>query len=493
MKTFSILKRDIIAILLTLVMVLTLTACGSNDADGAMTKEGARRTTAKSENTDSADPDTPDTTTDTSTDSPSKGSDTSTGVDTSSIFSKRDLEQSPDLSDAKSLTLHDNDTINITEEGTYLLKGTAADCTIRVELEDPDGKVQLVLDGVTITNRDFPAIYVVAADKCFITTTDSVNTLAVTAAFRADGDTNTDAVIYSKDDLTLNGAGTLTIQSAKGNGIACKDDLKVTAGTYNLSTALDSLEANDSIAINGGTFVITTQKDALHSENENDNSVGYIYIAGGDFTIQAKSDGIQGTSYIRIDGGTYKIKASEGIEGTYIEINDGDLDIYGSDDGINASRKSGAYNTPTIIVNGGHLKIETGSGDTDALDANGNIFVNGGTIEVTQNGMSSFDYDGKAEFNGGTIYINGQQVDSIPKDMFGPGGGRGGNGGNGGGRGGNGGDSNGKFYRPDFQMPDGGDFQLPDDWNGSFQFPDEWKSELPDGFDIDLFTPSSEI
>ena len=93
--------------------------------------------------------------------------------------------------------------------------------------------------------------------------------------------------------------------------------------------------------------------------------------------------------------------------------------------------------------------------------------MNGGTIEVTQNGMSSFDYDGKAEFNGGSIYINGQQVDSIPKDMFGPGGrnggnggGRGGNGGNGGGRGGNGGDSNGKFHRPDFQMPDGGDSEI---------------------------------
>ena len=89
--------------------------------------------------------------------------------------------------------------------------------------------------------------------------------------------------------------------------------------------------------------------------------------------------------------------------------------------------------------------MEVGAGDTDALDANGNIIVNGGTIEVTQNGMSSFDYDGKAEFNGGTISINGTQVDAIPQSMFGPGGGgfpggdwggQGGPGGNGGGPGG---------------------------------------------------------
>ena len=70
-----------------------------------------------------------------------------------------------------------------------------------------------------------------------------------------------------------------------------------------------------------------------------------------------------------------------------------------------------------------------GQGDTDGVDANGNIIVNGGTIDVTAQ-MSSFDYDGTAQFNGGTIIINGTQVDSIPQSMMG--GGRGGMGGMGG-------------------------------------------------------------
>jgi hypothetical protein len=432
MQSTNLLKRVIDAILLTIVMALTLTACGRTQASGAVTSEGANRAASASESAKSDDGRTnskSDSKTDGKSDSKSgtskSGNNTSSNksFDPDSAFSKRDLEQTADLTDAARLTVADGQIIDITTAGTYLIAGTAGNCTIRVDLDDPNGKVQLVLDGVSITNSDFPAIYVVEADKCFITTTQTVNTLAVTGAFRADGETNTDAVIYSRDDVTFNGEGTLSIKSAKGNGISCKDDLTVTGGTYILDTALDSLEANDSIAISGGTFTITSQKDGLHSENDEDNTLGYIYIAGGAFTIHAKSDGIQGTTFVRIDDGTFQIKGSEGIEATCVEINGGEIDINGSDDGINASRKSSAYGTPTITVNGGHLKVEVGAGDTDALDANGDIIVNGGTIEVTQNGMSSFDYDGKADFNGGTIYINGTQVDTIPQSMFGPGGG----------------------------------------------------------------------
>ena len=93
--------------------------------------------------------------------------------------------------------------------------------SIIVNAGDED-KVQIVLDGVSITNESTPCIYVKSADKVFVTTTDSENTLTVTGSFTADGDTNTDAVIFSKDDLVLNGVGTLTISSTD-NGIAGKD------------------------------------------------------------------------------------------------------------------------------------------------------------------------------------------------------------------------------------------------------------------------------
>ena len=125
---------------------------------------------------------------------------TSSLIDTTSLFSDRDLEQEADLSEASYITLSSSEDVTITEEGVYVLSGTASDTTVIVSADDT-AKVQLVLDGVSISNSDFPAIYVKSADKVFVTTTDSSNTLEVTGSFTADGTTNTDAVIFSKEDL----------------------------------------------------------------------------------------------------------------------------------------------------------------------------------------------------------------------------------------------------------------------------------------------------
>ena len=332
------------------------------------------------------------------------------------IFTERDLEQTADTSEAQSITVADNKTIDITEEGVYVISGTAENCTIKVNA-DENAKVQLVFDGVSITNDDFPAIYVVSADKVFVTTTDSENTLIVSGEFTADGETNTDAVIFSKDDLVLNGTGTLNVTSYYGNGITCKDDMKITGGTYNVGSTLDAFEANDSISISDGSFNITTNKDGFHCEN--DEAEGTITITGGTFTINGASDGIQVCALLQIDGGDFNITAAEGLEATYILINDGNITINASDDGINASTKTNAYET-AIEINGGYLNVAVGQGDTDAIDSNGSIYVNGGTINVTAQ-MSSFDCDGQTEFNGGTIIINGQEVSEIPQSMMGGG------------------------------------------------------------------------
>ena len=105
-------------------------------------------------------------------------------LDPADLFTDRDLVQTADLSEAVSLTVSDGEDITITEEGVYLISGTASDCTLIVAA-DSEAKVQLVLDGVTLTNSDAPAIYVKSADKVFITTTDSENTLTVSGTFTA--------------------------------------------------------------------------------------------------------------------------------------------------------------------------------------------------------------------------------------------------------------------------------------------------------------------
>ena len=406
--------KKILALTITAIMLITLASCGTAFADQT-TEQNVQPVIQ----TPAADNDSNQYNED------SVSSDDGIS-DTSDLFTKRDLEQTADLSEAVYITVSDETTEMVTEAGVYVLSGSAKNFTLKVEA-DKEAKVQIVLDGVYVTNDSFPVIYVVSADKCFITTTDSENSLEVTGTFKADGSTNTDAVIYSKDDLVLNGTGTLEIYSSD-NGISCKDDLKITGGTYKLSTVKDGIEANDSIAVYDGTFEISTSKDGLHSENSDDDTVGWIYIRDGSFTIKASGDAIQGTTIVQIDGGSFVLTASEGIEATYVQINGGDISITSSDDGINASKKSRSYSTPTVEINGGTLKIVMGSGDTDAIDANGNIYVNGGYIDITAQ-VSSFDYDGSAQYNGGTIIINGTQVDSIPQSMMIGGGGRMGQGG----------------------------------------------------------------
>lgn len=396
------------------------------------------------------------------------------------LFSDRDLEQTADTSSAKNITLADGETVNITEEGVYVVSGIAKDCTIKIDA-GKEAKVQLVLDGAEITNSDFPAIYVVNADKVFVTTADGTeNKLSVTGAFKADGETNTDAVIYSKDDITFNGKGTLTVSSAQGNGISGKDDVKFTGGTYDITSAEDAVEAKDSIAICGGTFTIKSDKDGFHSEDSDDAAKGGLDITGGTFNITAKSDGIQGTSYVRIEDGDITIDSSEGIEAAYIVINGGTINITASDDGINASSGDkgiqsdfGRFDATGvgIEINGGELTINMGGGDTDGVDSNGSLTITGGTINVNTSG-NAFDYENEPVFTGGKIYVNGEEKTEVPQDMMG-----------GFGKGGFGGKKPEGFdgKRPDFngEMPEG--FEPPEGFEGK-EPPEGFDGKMPENF-----------
>ena len=412
-------KMNMITAVLAAILAITMTGCGMNQNAGT-TVENIAVTNSNSVSTEESEESTETAAVN------QEGNGTVVVVElsqkaesaeqNSELFTKRDLAQTADLSEAQSITVNDGQTIDITDEGVYVISGSAKNCTIRVSADEA-AKIQLVLDGVSITNDDFPAIYVISADKVFITAADSENNLTVSGQFRADGDTNTDAVVFSKDDLVLNGTGTLNITSNYGNGVTCKDDLKITGGSYNVTTALDSFEANDSISVYDGTFNIKTEKDGFHCEN--DEAEGTITILGGTYTISGGSDGMQACVLLQIDGGTMDITAAEGLEATYVLINDGDINISASDDGINASASTNAYET-AVEINGGNLNVAVGQGDTDAIDSNGSVYINGGTINITAQ-MSSFDYDRTAEFNGGTIIINGQEVSEIPQSMMGGG------------------------------------------------------------------------
>ncbi len=351
---------------------------------------------------------------------------------TSELFTERDLQQTADLTKAVTYTLENGKDIEITGDGVYVLTGTAQNASVIVDADSED-KVQLVLDGAEITNEDTPCIYVKSADKVFVTLTEAESSLTVTGTFTADGTTNTDAVIFSRDDLVLNGTGTLNITST-GNGVSSKDDLKITGGTYNIRSTADALEANDAILTAGGTINIATYKDGLHAENDEDDTLGNIYICGGQLNIAASDDAIHATALLQVDDGQIHVQAAEGLEATWVRINGGQLLLEASDDGINAAHKSSAM-TPTAEFNGGYVTIVMGSGDTDAVDSNGDLIITGGTLDITA--RSPFDYDGTCRRTGGTLIVNGQETDTVQSQMMGGQGGR--MGGRQGGRQGNGG------------------------------------------------------
>ena len=315
----------------------------------------------------------------------------SSDVEELSITDK-DLNTEYDESEAEVIDL-DSTTgpVRITEEGTYIVTGSTSDGMLIVEVDEEED-VQIVLRDASITSASSAAIYVISADEVYITL-EGENTLANDGTFTAIDENDIDSVIYSKDDLTINGEGSLKITSPAGHGIVCKDDMVIASGTYDITASEDGINTNESLA-----------------------------IADCDMTIEAGDDAVHTDGMLQIDGGSFDITAAEGLEGTYIVINDGSITISASDDGINAAQKSDSY-TPTVEINGGNITITMGQGDTDGIDSNGNIFINGGEISIT--GQSACDYDGTAELNGGTLTVNGQQVTTIPNQMMGGGMGRG--------------------------------------------------------------------
>lgn len=225
-----------------------------------------------------------------------------------------------------------------------------------------------------------------------------------------DTDSEKGYIVISNSNITIN---------TTADAIQAETILRITSGNINItttgSTANDNsskaLKAGSLIQITGGTFNINSTDDGLHSN-------GNLYIDAGELTIVSKDDAIHADGLIEINGGTFNLTASEGIEATYVKINDGTINISASDDGINAGKKSTNYEV-TVEINGGNITIKMGSGDTDGVDSNGNIIINGGTINVT--GQSTFDYDGTGIINGGTVICNGEQITTLPNQFMGGG------------------------------------------------------------------------
>jgi hypothetical protein len=352
-------------------------------------------------------------------------------IDLDDLFSDRDLSGEYDASECGSITLADNasqsdakgvtidgNTITITKEGDYILEGSLSNGMVIVDVDKSD-KVQLVLNGVDINSDTSAAIYVAGVDKVFVTLADGTqNTLSNGGSFVAIDDNNIDAVIFSKDDLTLNGTGSLTINSPSGHGVVSKDDLVIANGTYNITASSHGFAGKDSVAINNGTFNVTAGKDGIHSENDDDDEVGYVYIGDGSFNFSVESDGISAVNEIYIAGGNIVIsKSYEGLEARLVNIVGGVIDITSSDDGINATDKRSTATSQS----GDNAELKDMSENKgqeqpqgQKPDNNGGGFGGRGGFGGGGDPMGDTQEDANINIAGGIIYINaeGDGVDS---------------------------------------------------------------------------------
>jgi len=326
-----------------------------------------------------------------------------------SYFTDKDYDTSYDEKTAATVTLSGStakvsgdgvavsgSTVTISKAGTYVISGKSDGIQIKIEAEKTDD-VHIVLKGVTMTNTN-AAISATSAGHVYITLADgTTNSLSDSAS---NSDEKADAALFSKVDLTINGKGTLNVDGKKNNGIKANDTLHITGGTYNITAVGDTFNVNDELNITGTTMTIDAKEDGVKVDNDEDTSVV-------------------------IDSGTYTVKNStEGLEGKSITINGGDITIYSTDDCVNAANKNAQQSEIFFTMNGGNLTVEVGQGDTDPIDSNGNITVNGGTIKMI--GQTGFDFDGTAIYTGGEIYLNGEKQTEIVNSMPGGGGPQGG-------------------------------------------------------------------
>lgn len=317
----------------------------------------------------------------------------------SDMFTANDLDAAWDTSSATRISLSDQGStvsgngayvydgdVYIVYAGRYVLTGGLTDGSIIINGTKSD-KIWLYLDGVTIHCEDDAAIRIEQAAKVFLTLAEGTqNTLSSGAVYDSEiAASGVDGTIYSRDDLTINGSGSLTVDGAYSHGIVCNDDLAVTGGDITIRAVQDGIHANDSVRIREAALSISAGDDGITVSN--DDETAFLYVESGTITIPA---------------------CYEGLEAIDITIAGGTIDIVSTDDGINAN---GTGTRSVIRITGGDIRILNPDGrDADGLDSNGSIYIEGGSTFISLSGSGgncALDYGSE---NGGECVISGGTV-----------------------------------------------------------------------------------
>lgn len=401
-----------------MILVMLLTGCTNTNDIGDT--DNSSETTVQSKN---------------SSDDTDVNDDDTSESDLTAMFSDRDFDAGYDESKSALITLSGDsavctsssvkiseNTITITDEGTYIFSGTLDDGMIIVNTDKKD-KVQLVLDGATVHSKTSAPIYILQSDKVFITTAaESVNTLSNGGSFTAIDENNIDSVIFSKEDLTLNGYGTLIVTSPAGHGIVSKDSLTVTGGTYDINSSSHAMCGKDDVCIANADITIVSGKDGIHAENAEDATLGLVYIQSGSFAIAAEGDGISASADMQIENGSFDITSGGGSENAEARSSDSWGDFMGGGrhqggrpgggfENENPSKASeteddsaslkGIKAARNLQINSGTFKINSAD---DSIHSDSFVSVNGGSFEIAS-GDDAFHAEETLTVADGTVNI----------------------------------------------------------------------------------------
>lgn len=325
------------------------------------------------------------------------------------------------LCDSSNVSI-DGSTLTITSGGSYSISGTLEDGQIVVDCSDSD-KVNIILNGVDVSCSSTSPIYINNADKTIITLADSSdNTITDSRNAKTDDDTDKDisgSAIYSKDDLTINGNGNLTVTGNYNNGIVCKNDLKLSGGNITVKALNNGIKGSDSVTIKNDVAIdISCDGDGIKTDYDttSNKDKGYIDIESGNITIKSIGDCLKADTYITIDNGTFDLTSNGGYTNGTSHNNDmGGMtppnDFNPNQDNQNSSDTSSDSETTLKSKNisaDGDITINSGTfnlnASNDCIHSNSNIIINDGTFTINagSKGIHS-DYD--CTINSGNIEV----------------------------------------------------------------------------------------
>lgn len=297
--------------------------------------------------------------------------------------------------------------LTITKEGTYILSGECADGKIIVN-STKDAKIQIVLDGLSLECKSGAPFIVACADKVFVTLAASTqNSLSDAATYEeVILDSTVDAAIFSKEDITFNGSGSLSVKGNYKHGIVSKDDVVFADGSYSITSRSTAIEGKDCVKIASGSFMINAGTDGIRSTNGGDTTKGFVFFTGGTFNITCENDAIQAESLLKIEGGDYNIVTGGGSKNSSSSggrMWGGGFGGFGGSQSTADKVSAKALKcTSSIVVSGGTFKIDSSD---DAVHSNSDVLIEGGEF-VISSGDDGIHGDNVLQIKNGNIVIN---------------------------------------------------------------------------------------